>query len=192
MLCEDSNGQSEIVAVCILVTENAKGIRWMFETFEAQNAKWCDVKAVMSDKDINEREMQKTTTVSNAVTNQCHTPAKDDTNVKSKADVKMLPVTKMRGWPKGHKLTTVGLLCRKGKAALKPTSFIDLHFYNKRNVMLRWLVDNGILASAMTSDELIEEDQVDSKPEKVPCSTLDEAVEILMINLFSQKKHGLS
>ena len=56
MLCEDSNGQS---AVCILVTENAEGIRWMFETFKAQNAKWCDVKVVMSDKDINEREVIK-------------------------------------------------------------------------------------------------------------------------------------
>ena len=59
MLCEDSNGQSEIIAVCILVTENAEGIRWMFETFKAQNAKWCDVKVVMSDKDINEREVIK-------------------------------------------------------------------------------------------------------------------------------------
>ena len=57
MLCEDSNGQSEIVAVCILVIEN--GIRWMFETFKAQNAKWCDVRVVMADKDINEHEVIK-------------------------------------------------------------------------------------------------------------------------------------
>ena len=47
----------------------------------------------------------------------------------------MPPVTKMRGRPKGHKLTTVGLPSRKGKAALKPTSFIDLHFSNKQKGM---------------------------------------------------------
>ncbi len=59
MLSEDSNGQSEIVAVCILVTENAEGITWMFETFKAQNAMWRNITVVMADKDINEREVMK-------------------------------------------------------------------------------------------------------------------------------------
>ncbi len=39
---------------------------------------------------------------------------------------------KMRGRPKGHKLTTVGLPLRKGKGTSKPTSFIDLHISDKQ------------------------------------------------------------
>lgn len=31
MLCEDSNGQSEIVAVCLLVTEDSDSMTWMME-----------------------------------------------------------------------------------------------------------------------------------------------------------------
>lgn len=31
-LCEDGNGQSEIAAVCLLVSEDIVGMRWMFST----------------------------------------------------------------------------------------------------------------------------------------------------------------
>lgn len=33
MLVEDSNGQSEIVAVCILVSEDIESMKWMLEVF---------------------------------------------------------------------------------------------------------------------------------------------------------------
>ena len=56
--------------------------------------------------------------------------------------------------------------------------------------MLEWLVDNSVLSAAMKSDGLIDEDQVECRPEKVPCSILDETVEISMIRSFLQVKHG--
>lgn len=59
MLCEDSNGQSEIFAVCLLVSEDRDGMKWMFETFKAQNHRWNCTRVVMADKDIKEREIIK-------------------------------------------------------------------------------------------------------------------------------------
>ena len=58
--------------------------------------------------------------------------------------LKMPPITKMRGWPKGHMLTTVGLPTRKGKAASKPTSFIDLHFFRKAKRYVYLFMTNRI------------------------------------------------
>ena len=34
MLCEDSNGQSEVMAVCLLVCEDSESIRWFVESFK--------------------------------------------------------------------------------------------------------------------------------------------------------------
>lgn len=55
MVSEDSNGQSEIVAVCLLVSEDADSIKWMMNTFKEQNSKWARIRVVMADKDIDER-----------------------------------------------------------------------------------------------------------------------------------------
>ena len=54
MLVADSNGQSEIVAVCILTCEDTEGIEWMMDTFKKHNQKWIDTRVVMADKDIKE------------------------------------------------------------------------------------------------------------------------------------------
>jgi len=59
MLCEDSNGQSEIVALCMIASEDATSIKWMLDTFKTCNKKWTDVRAVMADKDIKERDVIK-------------------------------------------------------------------------------------------------------------------------------------
>lgn len=59
MLVEDSNGLSEIVTVCILVSEDAKSIEWMLETFKKFNSRCCDIRVVMADKDIKERDTVK-------------------------------------------------------------------------------------------------------------------------------------
>ena len=59
VLCEDSNGQSEIVAVCLLVSEDAESIDWMFSVFKKCNDKWKDIRVVMADKDIKERDVIK-------------------------------------------------------------------------------------------------------------------------------------
>ena len=59
MLCEDSNGQSELVAACILVTEDFDSVKWMMEAFKQHNSSWDKVQVVMADKDISERDVIK-------------------------------------------------------------------------------------------------------------------------------------
>ena len=52
MLCEDSNGQSEIIAVCLLVFEDAPSITWMMNTFKKMNSKWENIKIVQTLPDV--------------------------------------------------------------------------------------------------------------------------------------------
>ena len=59
MLCEDSNGQSEIVTVCLLVTEDKDSMIWMVETFKNHNDEWKRIRVLMADKDIGERDVLK-------------------------------------------------------------------------------------------------------------------------------------
>ena len=59
MLCEDSNGQSEIVCVCLLCCEDTNSMTWMMETFKKYNAEWGKCRVVMADKDIGERDVIK-------------------------------------------------------------------------------------------------------------------------------------
>ena len=59
LLCEDSNGQSEIVGVSLLVTEDATSMKWMVNTFKKCNMKWEKIRVVMADKDIGERDVLK-------------------------------------------------------------------------------------------------------------------------------------
>lgn len=59
MLCEDSNGQSELICVCLLVTEDSASMTWMLDTFKKRNPNWEKTRVVMSDKDIGEREVIK-------------------------------------------------------------------------------------------------------------------------------------
>lgn len=59
MLCEDSNGQSEIVSVCLLVVEDATSMAWMTDAFKKHNDKWNRIRVLMADKDIGERDVLK-------------------------------------------------------------------------------------------------------------------------------------
>ena len=59
MACEDANGQSEIIAVCLLASEDANSIRWMIDVFKKHNPRSKDVCVVMADKDIKERDVLK-------------------------------------------------------------------------------------------------------------------------------------
>lgn len=59
LLCEDSNGLSEIVFVCLLVTEDQDSMQWMLGTFKKNNPSWPQVRIVMADKDIGERDVVK-------------------------------------------------------------------------------------------------------------------------------------
>ena len=59
LLCEDSNGESEIIGVCLLVSEDASSMKWMMDTFKKCNAEWERVHVLMADKDIGERDVLK-------------------------------------------------------------------------------------------------------------------------------------
>jgi hypothetical protein len=52
----------------------------------------------------------------------------------------MPPVVKMRGRPKGHNLTTIGLPAKKGKEHNKPQPFISLHTSQKERGVLWYLM----------------------------------------------------
>ncbi|XP_051165308.1 uncharacterized protein LOC127284065 [Leptopilina boulardi] len=61
MLVEDSKGGSEIVGVCILMSEDYESVTWMMETFKSvHHSTWKNIKCVMSDKDMVEREVIRT------------------------------------------------------------------------------------------------------------------------------------
>ena len=59
MVCVDSNGQTEVVAACILITENAQSVAWMMNTFKQHNEAWKNIRVIMADKDIGERDIIK-------------------------------------------------------------------------------------------------------------------------------------
>ena len=59
ILSEDSNGQSEISAVCLLASEDGDSIKWMFDTFKRHNDRWEAICIVMADKDLKERDVIK-------------------------------------------------------------------------------------------------------------------------------------
>lgn len=119
----------------------------------------------------------------------------------------MPSVIKRRGQPKGHLLTAVGLPSKKGKSttAKKPCSFLKLHSSEKERgtaviihkyyvvtylyncthvVMLQWFVLPVIAEKCLSGGEIITEEFVECRPEKVPNSCLDENVDIFLI-----KKH---
>ena len=57
MLCEDSNGQSEVIATCLLVAEDQESLSWMSNSFKNLNSAWEKFHVVMADKDIGERDV---------------------------------------------------------------------------------------------------------------------------------------
>ena len=57
MLIEDGNGQSEIVAVFLLLEENETSISAMVNSFKSHNNRWESVTVLMANKDMTEREV---------------------------------------------------------------------------------------------------------------------------------------
>lgn len=55
MLVEDGNGQSEIVAIFLLMEETELSISAMVEIFKKHNSRWESVRVLMADKDMTER-----------------------------------------------------------------------------------------------------------------------------------------
>ena len=48
MVCVDSNGQTEVVAASILITENAQSIACMMNTFKQHNEAWKKIRVIMT------------------------------------------------------------------------------------------------------------------------------------------------
>lgn len=58
-LVEDGNGESEIIAVWMIVTEDAASVGQMADIFQKHNPNWEKTKTIMSDKDFIERDVLK-------------------------------------------------------------------------------------------------------------------------------------
>ena len=56
MMVEDSLGQSEVVAVCLLNSEEKPIIEQFVRCFKENNPTFVKTKVIMADKDINERD----------------------------------------------------------------------------------------------------------------------------------------
>ncbi|XP_043270291.1 uncharacterized protein [Venturia canescens] len=59
MIVEDSEGSTEIVAVRILINEDAESMRWLLQTFKTIHPSWSSTKCIMADKDLLERRIIK-------------------------------------------------------------------------------------------------------------------------------------
>ena len=59
IICEDSNGQTEVVALCLLVSEDENSIKWMMNTFKVRNSESDNIRVIMADKNIVERQVIK-------------------------------------------------------------------------------------------------------------------------------------
>ena len=55
MLVEDGNGQSEIVAIFLLLEENEASISSTVSAFKKHNSRWESVRVLMAGKDMTER-----------------------------------------------------------------------------------------------------------------------------------------
>lgn len=57
LLAEDGNGESHIVAVWLITSEDAANIRAMTEIFQQYNEEWCKTVTIKADKDFTERNI---------------------------------------------------------------------------------------------------------------------------------------
>ena len=115
----------------------------------------------------------------------------------------MPPHIKKRGRPKGRELTTIGLPVKKAKGG-KPCAFTKLHtsIKEKREYLrsdgcliitilivliagiLAWFVDKPIAEKAVRDRGLIEEDEVECRPEKVPNAVVDENMDVYLVRKY--------
>ena len=51
-LCIDGNGESQVAAVFLVQHEDEDSLRYMVQHFKKENPDWCQVKTVMTDKDM--------------------------------------------------------------------------------------------------------------------------------------------
>ena len=55
----DGNGETEVVASMLMAQEDEESVSQLFRIFKANNPKWSEIKVVMTDKDMTERNVIK-------------------------------------------------------------------------------------------------------------------------------------
>ena len=53
----DGNGESEIICIWLVATEDKNTLSYLMEKFKERNSTWSDVQVVTADKDFTEREV---------------------------------------------------------------------------------------------------------------------------------------
>lgn len=96
--------------------------------------------------------------------------------------IKLPPKMCKRGRPKGAEKTIIGLP-KKRRAFSKLVPFIKMSIQEKETVILSWLFSKDIVNSAVRG-QLIDEDQVEVRPELLSPALLDENVELKLIHRF--------
>lgn len=67
------------------------------------------------------------------------------------------------------------------------THVVYFYAYSFPAVILSWLVDKEVAAKAIRQDFLIDEDEVECRPERVPDSIIDENVDVFLVRkMFTQ------
>lgn len=97
-------------------------------------------------------------------------------------DIKLAPPMRKCGRPKGNTLTVIGLP-RKSKRARERGPFRSLPIFEKKTAILTWLVGSDAATSALKG-RLLEEEDVETRPELVHCGILDESVDISIVRSF--------
>lgn len=111
---------------------------------------------------------------------------------------------KRRGRPKGSDITVIGLPAKKKKSN-KPVPFMRRHSSEKQKgclascictyvfcnyitiivpVMLSWFVDQCKIDPVLRKGEVIEESEVECRPERISSAILDESVDIYLIRHY--------
>lgn len=85
-----------------------------------------------------------------------------------------------------HEVTAIGLPAKKTKTATKLQPFIKLHTTIKQKAILGWFVDEDVPEASYKSlgKKLIEEENVETRPERVLNAVLDENVDIHLIRKY--------
>ena len=122
----------------------------------------------------------------------------------------MPSIMRKRGRPKGHEVTVIGLPAKRSKGKQtcsdqkeRVVAFIKLHssvkergsyfchssvsiiinFYDNYVAMLKWFVDIEVAKNVQRNKVLVEEEQVEVRPEFISDAVMDENVDVNLITL---------
>lgn len=107
------------------------------------------------------------------------------------SSIKVPPAMRKCGRPKGHALTVVGLSKKRNRATGAQVPFKLLSMREKRKQILGWLVGQTA-AKAAIDGKMLEENDVEQRPELIHCGILDENVDFNAVQRFFSEDAWLS